>query len=127
MVREAEANAAEDKKFEEMVQARNQADALIHATRKQITEAGDALPTDEKQKIEEAIKALDDAAKGDDKSVIEAKQQELMTATQKLMEIAQQQAQQQAHAQGGDAGQQQSKSQDDVVDAEFEEVKDDKK
>jgi molecular chaperone DnaK len=127
MVREAEANAAEDKKFEEMVQARNQADALIHATRKQITEAGDALPTDEKQKIEEAIKALDDAAKGDDKSVIEAKQQELMTATQKLMEIAQQQAQQQAHAQGSDAGQQQSKPQDDVVDAEFEEVKDDKK
>ena len=127
MVREAEANAAEDKKFEEMVHARNQADALIHATRKQITEAGDALPTDEKQKIEEAIKALDDAAKGDDKSVIEAKQQELMTATQKLMEIAQQQAQQQAHAQGSDAGQQQSKPQDDVVDAEFEEVKDDKK
>ena len=127
MVREAEANAAEDKKFEEMVHARNQADALIHATRKQITEAGDALPTDEKQKIKEAIKALDDAAKGDDKSVIEAKQQELMTATQKLMEIAQQQAQQQAHAQGSDAGQQQSKPQDDVVDAEFEEVKDDKK
>ncbi len=127
MVREAEANAAEDKKFEEMVHARNQADALIHATRKQITEAGDALPTDEKQKIEDAIKALEDAAKGDDKSVIEAKQQELMTATQKLMEIAQQQAQQQAHAQGGDAGQQQSKPQDDVVDAEFEEVKDDKK
>ena len=127
MVREAEANAAEDKKFEEMVHARNQADALIHATRKQITEAGDALPTDEKQKIEDAIKALEEAAKGDDKSVIEAKQQELMTATQKLMEIAQQQAQQQAHAQGGDAGQQQSKPQDDVVDAEFEEVKDDKK
>jgi len=126
MVREAEANAAEDKKFEEMVHARNQADALIHATRKQITEAGDALPTDEKQKIEDAIKALEEAAKGDDKSVIEAKQQELMTATQKLMEIAQQQAQQQAHAQGGDAGQQQSKPQDDVVDAEFEEVKDDK-
>ena len=127
MVREAEANAAEDKKFEEMVHARNQADALIHATRKQITEAGDALPSDEKQKIEDAIKALEDAAKGDDKSLIETKQQELMTATQKLMEIAQQQAQQQAHAQGGDAGQQQSKPQDDVVDAEFEEVKDDKK
>ncbi len=127
MVREAELNAADDKKFEEMVQARNQADALIHATRKQVTEAGEALPSDEKHKIEEAIKALEEATKGDDKSVIEAKQQELMTAAQKLMEIAQQQAEQQAHAQGGDAGQQQSKPQDDVVDAEFEEVKDDKK
>ena len=126
MVREAEVNAAEDKKFEEMVHARNQADALIHATRKQITEAGEALPSDEKQKIEEAIKALEDATKGGDKSVIEAKQQELMTVAQKLMEIAQQQAQHQAHAQG-DAGQQQAKPQDDVVDAEFEEVKDDKK
>ena len=126
MVREAEVNAAEDKKFEEMVHARNQADALIHATRKQITEAGEALPSDEKQKIEEAIKALEEATKGDDKSVIEAKQQELMSVAQKLMEIAQQQAQHQAHAQG-DAGQQQAKPQDDVVDAEFEEVKDDKK
>ena len=127
MVREAEVNAAEDKKFEEMVQARNQADALIHATRKQITEAGDALPADEKHKIEEAIKALEEAAKGDDKSAIEAKQQELMSAAQKLMEIAQQQAQHQAHAQGDAGQQQQAKPQDDVVDAEFEEVKDDKK
>ena len=127
MVREAEVNAAEDKKFEEMVQARNQADALIHATRKQITEAGDALPADEKHKIEEAIKALEEAAKGDDKSAIEAKQQELMSAAQKLMEVAQQQAQHQAHAQGDAGQQQQAKPQDDVVDAEFEEVKDDKK
>ena len=127
MVREAEVNAAEDKKFEEMVHARNQADALIHATRKQITEAGEALPSDEKQKIEEAIKALEEATKGDDKSLIEAKQQELMTAAQKLMEIAQQQAQHQAHAQGDAGQQQQAKPQDDVVDAEFEEVKDDKK
>ena len=126
MVREAEANAAEDKKFEELVHARNQADALVHATRKQVTDAGEALPADEKHKIEEAIKSLEEAVKGDDKSEIEAKQQALMTAAQKLMEIAQQQAQHQAHAQ--DAGQQASgKPQDDVVDAEFEEVKDDKK
>ena len=126
MVREAEANAAEDKKFEELVHARNQADALVHATRKQVTDAGEALPADEKHKIEEAIKALEEAVKGDDKSEIEAKQQAQMTAAQKLMEIAQQQAQHQAHAQ--DAGQQASgKPQDDVVDAEFEEVKDDKK
>lgn len=124
MVREAEANAAEDKKFEELVQARNQADALIHATRKQISDAGDALPTDEKSKIEEAIKALEEALKGDDKAAIEAKQQALMAAAQKLMELAQQQAQPQPQ---GDAGQQQTQPQDDVVDAEFEEVKDDKK
>jgi len=129
MVREAEANAAEDKKFEELVQARNHADALIHATRKQITEAGDALPADEKAKIEDAVKALEDAVKADDKAEIEAKQQALMTASQKLMEIAQQQAQAQAHA-GADAGQSSGSSDakhDDVVDAEFEEVKDDKK
>ncbi|WP_024871153.1 molecular chaperone DnaK [Tolumonas lignilytica] len=131
MVREAEANLAEDKKFEELVQARNHADALVHATRKQITEAGDALPADEKAKIESAVKALEDAVKGDDKAVIEAKQQELMTASQKLMEIAQQQAQQhQAHAHSGaEAGAETAgnKAHDDVVDAEFEEVKDDKK
>lgn len=127
MVREAEANAAEDKKFEELVQARNQADALIHATRKQVTDAGEALPADEKAKIEEAVKALEAAVKADDKAEIEAKQQALMSASQKLMEMAQQQAQHQAHAQGADAGQQQAKPQDDVVDAEFEEVKDDKK
>jgi molecular chaperone DnaK len=130
MVREAEANAAEDKKFEELVQVRNHADALIHATRKQITEAGAALPEDEKAKIEAAIKALDEALKSEDKAAIEAKQQELMSASQKLMEIAQQQAQQQqAHtdASGSSDASAGSKAHDDVVDAEFEEVKDDKK
>jgi molecular chaperone DnaK len=129
MVREAEANAAEDKKFEELVQARNHADALIHATRKQITEAGTALPADEKAKIDAAVKALEDALKSEDKATIEAKQQELMAASQKLMEIAQQQAQQQHAHQGTDAGAEAAggKAHDDVVDAEFEEVKDDKK
>ncbi len=129
MVREAEANAAEDKKFEELVQARNHADALIHATRKQITEAGTALPADEKTKIDAAVKALEDALKSEDKATIEAKQQELMAASQKLMEIAQQQAQQQHAHQGADAGAEAAggKAHDDVVDAEFEEVKDDKK
>ncbi|MDD2841688.1 MAG: molecular chaperone DnaK [Tolumonas sp.] len=129
MVREAEANAAEDKKFEELVQARNHADALIHATRKQITEAGTALPADEKAKIDAAVKALEDALKSEDKATIEAKQQELMAASQKLMEIAQQQAQQQHAHQGADAGAEAAggKAHDDVVDAEFEEVKDDKK
>ncbi|CAE6939923.1 Heat shock 70 kDa protein [Vibrio sp. B1REV9] len=124
MVQEAEANKEADKKFEELATARNQADQMIHGTRKQVEEAGEALPADEKEKIETAISELETARKGDDKEAIDAKVQALMTAAQKLMEIAQQQAQAQ-QAQGADAGAQ-SKD-DDVVDAEFEEVKDDKK
>ncbi|TOK54978.1 molecular chaperone DnaK [Vibrio parahaemolyticus] len=124
MVQEAEANKEADKKFEELATARNQADQMIHGTRKQMEEAGDALPAEEKEKIETAISELEEARKGEDKEVIDAKVQALMTAAQKLMEIAQQQAQAQ-QAQGADAGAQ-SKD-DDVVDAEFEEVKDDKK
>ncbi|PSJ45901.1 molecular chaperone DnaK [Zobellella taiwanensis] len=126
MVRAAEANAAEDKKFEELVAARNQADSLAHATRKQLEEAGDALAADDKSEIESALSALETAVRGEDKAEIEAKQQALMAASQKLMEAAQAKAQSQAQdagAQGG-AGQ---KADDDVVDAEFEEVKDDKK
>ncbi|ASK55956.1 molecular chaperone DnaK [Vibrio tarriae] len=122
MVQEAEANKEADKKFEELATARNQADQMIHATRKQITEAGEALPADEKAKIETAINELETAKKGEDKAEIDAKVQALMAAAQKLMEIAQQQAQ----AQGANA-EQSSTKEDDVVDAEFEEVNDDKK
>ncbi|HDI3253249.1 TPA: molecular chaperone DnaK [Vibrio cholerae] len=122
MVQEAEANKEADKKFEELATARNQADQMIHATRKQITEAGEALPADEKANIETAINELETAKKGEDKAEIDAKVQALMAAAQKLMEIAQQQAQ----AQGANAGQSSAKE-DDVVDAEFEEVNDDKK
>ncbi|KGK10526.1 molecular chaperone DnaK [Vibrio navarrensis] len=123
MVQEAEANKEADKKFEELATARNQADQIIHGTRKQVEEAGEALPADEKAKIETAIEELEQARKGEDKEAIEAKIQALMAAAQKLMEIAQQQAQ--AQQGSADAG---AKSQeDDVVDAEFEEVKDDKK
>ncbi|MCU4226014.1 molecular chaperone DnaK [Vibrio cholerae] len=122
MIQEAEANKEADKKFEELATARNQADQMIHATRKQITEAGEALPSDEKSKIETAINELETAKKGEDKAEIDAKVQALMAAAQKLMEIAQQQAQ----AQGANAGQSSAKE-DDVVDAEFEEVNDDKK
>jgi len=128
MVRDAEANSAEDAKFEELVQARNQADAMVHGTRKQIEEAGEALPADEKEKIEAAIVELETAIKGEDKEAIEAKTQALMEAAQKLMEIAQQQAQ--AQQAGAEAGAEQPQEKDvagDVVDAEFEEVKDDKK
>lgn len=125
MVQEAEANKEADKKFEELAAARNQADQLVHGTRKQIEEAGDALPADEKEKIEAAVNELETARKGEDKAEIDAKVQALIAASQKLMEIAQQQAQAQ-QAQGG-AGEQQAKQDDNVVDAEFEEVKDDKK
>ncbi|MCT8987397.1 molecular chaperone DnaK [Shewanella phaeophyticola] len=127
MVRDAEAHADEDAKFEELVQARNQADGLVHATKKQIEEAGDELPSDEKEKIEAAVAELETAIKGKDKEAMDTATQALMEASAKLMEIAQAKAQ----AQGGEEGQAQdagqSKPADDVVDAEFEEVKDDKK
>lgn len=123
MVRDAEANADADRKFEELVQTRNQADHLIHGTRKQITELGDKLPADEKTKIEEALTALEKAAKGEDKADIEAKIQALVEASAKLMELGQQEAQAQAQS-GADTGS--AKQDDDVVDAEFEEVKDKK-
>ncbi|AVI66768.1 molecular chaperone DnaK [Shewanella sp. NKUCC05_KAH] len=126
MVRDAEAHADEDKKFEELVQARNQADGLVHATKKQVEEAGDALPSEDKEKIQAAMAAVDTASKGNDKEAIEKATQNLIEASAKLMEIAQAKSQ----AQGGDnadAGKQANAAADDVVDAEFEEVKDDKK
>jgi len=125
MVNDAEANAEADKAFEEVVTARNQADAMVHGTKKQIEEAGDALPADEKEKIEAALAELEEASKGEDKEAIEAKTQALAEVSQKLMEIAQQKAQ------AGEAGEAQpeaeAKQDDDIVDAEFEEVKDEKK
>ncbi|MCV2885123.1 molecular chaperone DnaK [Aestuariibacter sp. AA17] len=126
MMRDAEANKEADAKFEELIQARNQADGMVHATRKQVEEAGDALPADEKSKIEDAISALETAAKGEDKAEIEAKTQELIQASAKLMEIAQAKAAQQGDA-APEQGEQAASKDDDVVDAEFEEVKDDKK
>ena len=124
MVQEAEANKEADKKFEELVTARNQADQLVHGTRKQIEEAGEALPADEKAKIEAAVAELEEARKGEDKETIDAKVQAVVAASQKLMEIAQQKAQ--AQQADGATGEQQAKQDDDVVDAEFEEVKDNK-
>ncbi|MDE9571784.1 Hsp70 family protein, partial [Xenorhabdus bovienii] len=78
---------------EELVQVRNQADQLIHGTRKQVEEAGDKLTADEKAAIEKASSELETAAKAEDKAEIEAKIQALVEASQKLLEIAQQQAQ----------------------------------
>ncbi|ATA19434.1 molecular chaperone DnaK [Gibbsiella quercinecans] len=123
MVRDAEANAEADRKFEEVVQARNQADHLIHGTRKQLEEAGDKLPADDKTAIESALKDLEAAVKGEDKAEIEAKTQALVQVSGKLLEMAQAQAAQQGADAGADDA---AKKDDDVVDAEFEEVKDKK-
>ena len=123
MVRDAEVNAEADRKFEELVQTRNQADHLIHGTRKQLEEAGDKLPAEDKTAIEAALKDLEVAVKGEDKAEIEAKTQALVQVSGKLLEMAQaQQAQQGADAGADNAAQ----KDDDVVDAEFEEVKDKK-
>jgi molecular chaperone DnaK len=131
MVRDAEVNAAEDKKKVEIVQSKNQGDAMVHSTRKSLTEYGDKLDAGEKEKIEAAIKAVEEAIKGDDKELIEAKTNELMTASQKLGEkmYADMQAQQAAAGAAGAAGAtggeapKSDPSNPDVVDAEFKEVK----
>ncbi|PST89564.1 molecular chaperone DnaK [Photobacterium sp. NCIMB 13483] len=121
MVQEAEANKDADKQFEELVTARNQADQLIHSTRKQMTEAGDSFPEAEKTNIEAAITALEAVKSSDDKAAINTQTQALMTAAQKIMEHAQ--AQTQANPQGQSDANQQNAKDDDVVDAEFEEMK----
>ncbi|MDU6411176.1 MAG: molecular chaperone DnaK [Yersiniaceae bacterium] len=121
MVREAEANAESDRKFEELVQTRNQADHLVHSTRKQLEEAGDKLSAEDKAPIDAALKDLEAALKGEDKADIEAKIQALVQVSGKLLEVAQAQAGA-AEGQATDG----AKKEDDVVDAEFEEVKDKK-
>ncbi|MDO6507534.1 molecular chaperone DnaK [Colwellia sp. 4_MG-2023] len=126
MVNDAEANADADAKFEELVQTRNQADGIVHATRKQVEETGDELPAEDKEKIETAISELEEVLKGEDKEAIDAKSQALMEASAKLMEIAQAKQQAQGSPEGAASDAEGSDSADDVVDAEFEEVKDDK-
>ena len=134
MVKDAEANAEEDKKKIELVQAKNQADTLLHSMKKALAEHGDKV-ADEKPKIEEAIKELEEALKGDDKDLIEAKSTALMTVSQKLGEKMYADAQGQeaaaaaaAGAGGAAGGARESAKADDpnVVDAEFTEVKDKK-
>ena len=125
MVKDAEANAEEDRKLTELVQSRNQAEALIHSVKKSLTDYGDKLPADEKAKIEDALKAAEEAVKGDDKAAIDAKSEALATASQKLGEMMYAQAQAEGQAASNSA--ESAKKDDDVVDADFEEVKDDKK
>jgi len=128
MVKDAEAHAEEDKKFHELVEVRNQADSLIHATRKSMEQLGDKVSADEKSAIESAISDLQTAMKGDDKAEIENKTKALSEKSAKLAERLYAQGQQG----GGEAGGQEEKAgggaeKDEVVDAEFEEVNDDKK
>ncbi|MEN8107042.1 MAG: molecular chaperone DnaK [Pseudomonadota bacterium] len=126
MVKDAEAHADEDRKFHELVDARNQADGLIHATNKSIEDLGDKVSEDEKKGIEAAIEALQEAMKGNDKEAIEAKTKELGEKSGKLAErvYAEQAAQQQGEAGAEAASETEAAGGDDVVDAEFEEVKD---
>ncbi len=130
MVKDAEANAEEDKKLRELVDTRNQCDAMIHSVKKSLAEYGDKIGADDKAKIEAALKDAEEAIKGDDKDAIEAKTQALTQAAQKLGEEMQKA---QGAASGGgsesDANKADAGKKDDgnVVDAEFEEVKDGKK
>ena len=121
MVRDAEAHADEDRKFEELATARNQGDQLVHATRKMIVEAGDKATDEDKAKIEAALAELEEAVKGDDKEAIDAKVAALSEASaplaEKMYAEQAQQGEQATDASGDD-------NNDDVVDAEFEEVKD---
>jgi molecular chaperone DnaK len=121
MIRDAEANADEDRKFEELATARNQGDQLVHATRKMITEAGDKATEEDKTAIEAALVELEEAVKGDDKDEIDAKVAALSQASAPLTEKMYAEQAQQADP---SASAEQDDSADDVVDAEFEEVKD---
>lgn len=125
MVEDAEANKEADAKFEKLVVARNQADGMIHSTRTQVQEAGDALGADDKEKIETAINDLEAARKADNVEAIEQKSQALIEASAVLMEIAQAKTADKG-AEGKAQGEKPAAG-DDVVDAEFEEVKDDDK
>ncbi len=128
MVRDAEEHADEDRQAKELVDARNQGDAMLHSVRKSLTDLADKVEASDKENIEKAASELEEALKGDDKTEIEAKTEALTAASHKLAEQAY------ADASGTDAGaeaaggdQPEATAGDDVVDAEFEEVKDDKK
>ena len=126
MVREAEAHSAEDKKFEELAGARNRADNTIHVARKQMADSN--VSDADKAEVERAINALEIAIRGDNKADIESAEKKVMESLQVVMSKASQQAQaQQSQAQQQQQQQESAKPEDNVVDAEFEEVKDDKK
>ena len=127
MVKDAEAHADEDRKQKELVEARNAADNMIHATEKSLKDLGDQVEASEKESIEAAIKELQEATQGDDKDAIEAKTQALTEAAGKIAEKAYAQSQQAGEGEAPAGGEQAQASEDEVVDAEFEEVKEDNK
>jgi molecular chaperone DnaK len=125
MVKDAEVNAEEDRKLRELVDARNTAEALVHSTKKAMEEHGASLEADEKEKIEAALKDLEEASKGTDKDAIAAKTEELGKASQKLGEkvyAAMAEKEQAAQPAGDNA----KPKDDNVVDADFKEVNDKK-
>jgi molecular chaperone DnaK len=124
MVQDAEANAAEDHKAFELANARNQADSLIHSVKKSLKDFGDKVSAEDKTRIEAAMKDAEDAIRGSDKDEIEAKTQALSEASHKLAEQMYAQQGAQPGAEAGAAGAGAKAADDDVVDAEFEEVKD---
>ncbi len=120
MIKDAEAHAEEDKKFQELVTSRNMADSLIHSTKQALDDLKEEVSEDEKTGIEAAITELEEAIKSDDKDAIDAKSQALTEKAQPLAEKAQ------AKAGSEDGASEATDAGDDVVDADFEEVKDDK-
>jgi molecular chaperone DnaK len=138
MVKDAEAHAEEDKKRRDLVEARNHAEALIHSTEKTLAEAGDKISEADKTSVEEAVAALKSAAEGEDTDDIRAKTEALAQASMKIGEALYKEAQEAAGAaesgagpdgsgNGADTGASGAAGEDEVVDADFEEVDDDKK
>ena len=121
MIKDAEAHADEDKKFQELVSSRNMADSLVHSTKQSLEELKDEISEDEKTAIEVAVSELEESIKGDDKEAIDAKVQNLSEKAQVLAQKAQEKAGAESSAEAGSAD-----SGEDVVDADFEEVKEEK-
>ncbi|SFS89869.1 molecular chaperone DnaK [Succinivibrio dextrinosolvens] len=127
MVREAEEHSAEDKKFEELASARNRADSTAHQIKKQMSDLGDKVSDADKTKINKALGDLEMASRGDDKEKIEQAEKAVLEAAAVLMQAGQAQAQAQQTQQSSQQSSGGANKEDDVVDAEFEEVKDDNK
>jgi molecular chaperone DnaK len=120
MIKDAEAHAEEDKKFQELVSSRNMADALVYSTKQTLEELKDEISDDEKSQIESALNELEESLKGDDKEAIDSKVQNLSEKAQVLAQKAQEKASAEGGAESSDG------TGDDVVDADFEEVKEEK-
>ena len=120
MIKDAESHAEEDKKFQELVTSRNMADSLVHSTKQTLEELKDEISEDEKTAIDAAVSELEESIKGDDKEAIDAKVQNLSEKAEVLAQKAQEKASSEGPSEGG------AEANDDVVDADFEEVKEEK-